>query len=155
MPLDSNFVSATDKAALLAASTPEVLEMCKQTLSELTYKVHCPPSHDLFAARFGQLQYHLVLLEQLFCARIPAENASLLRLQTLPMTQRRHAVVLLVGESFESLNPMQAFQQSVHAVINRRDLTSLPQIIVKAVADTDAFLNLYRNVQLKLIHGKS
>jgi hypothetical protein len=153
MPLDFDFLSPTDKPALLAISRPEMLDACRQVVTELNYKVHSVASHEDFSTRFAQIQYHLVLLDQLFCATSPAENLSLQRLQVLPMAQRRHAVVLLLGQSFQTLHPMEAFQQSVHAVVNRADLASLPQIIFKVVADTDLFLNAFRDAQLRLAQG--
>ncbi len=56
-------------------------------------------------------------------------------LQTMPMNQRRHATVILFGDSFQTFTPLQAFQQSVHAVINSSELFLLKQLIEKAVAD--------------------
>jgi hypothetical protein len=57
----------------------------------------------------------------------------------MPMNQRRHATVLLLGDSFQTFTPMQAFQQSVHAVINSSELFLLKQLIEKAVADNNLF----------------
>ena len=59
------------------------------------------------------------------------------------MNQRRHATVILFGESFQTFTPMQAFQQSVHAVINSSELFLLKQLIEKAVADNTMFLHSY------------
>jgi len=63
------------------------------------------------------------------------------------MNQRRHATVILLGESFQTFTPMQAFQQSVHAVINSSELFLLKQLIEKAVADNTLFLSSYREAQ--------
>ena len=70
------------------------------------------------------------------------------------MNLRRHAAVVLLGDSFQTLNPMQAFRQSVQAVVGRADLPSLPQVIQKTVADNDLFLRIYREVQSQLAQGK-
>jgi hypothetical protein len=42
---------------------------------------------------------------------------------------------------------MQAFQQSVHAVINSSELFLLKQLIEKAVADNTLFLHSYQEAQ--------
>ena len=60
------------------------------------------------------------------------------------MNQRRHATIILLGENFETLNAMQAFQKSVHAVINYSELNLLPQLIQKVVSDNDVFLQVFR-----------
>src|SRR5215467_2639736 len=142
-----DFVSATDKPALLAFSTPEWLEAAKTALVELGYKVHTAATHGDFLIRFTQIRYQVVIVEELFAANNLGENLTLQALQHMPMAQRRHATVILFGDSFQTFTPMQAFQQSVHAVINSSELFLIKQLIEKAVADNTLFLNAYREAQ--------
>jgi hypothetical protein len=142
-----DFVSATDKPALLAFSTPEWLEAARAALTELGYKVHTAATHGDFLIRFSQTRYQVVILEELFAANTIAENLTLKSLQEMPMAQRRHATVILFGESFQTFTPMQAFQQSVHAVINSSELFLFKQLIEKAIADNGLFVHSYREVQ--------
>jgi hypothetical protein len=67
----------------------------------------------------------------------------------MAMSQRRHATVILFGDSFQTFTPMQAFQQSVHAVINSSELFLLKQLIEKAVADNTIFLHSYQEAQTR------
>jgi len=144
-----DFISATDKPALLAFSSPEWLETAKTALTELGYKVHTAATHGDFLIRFSQIRYHVVIVEELFAANNISENQTLLSLQAMPMNQRRHATVILFGDSFQTFTPLQAFQQSVHAVINSSELFLLKQLIEKAVADNNLFLNSYREAQAR------
>src|SRR5215510_3349525 len=149
MPTQFEFISATDKPALLAFSTPEWLEASKTALGELGYKVHTAATHGDFLIRFSQIRYHVVIIEELFAANSIAENLTLQALQHMPMGQRRHATVVLLGDSFQTFTPMQAFQQSVHAVINSSELFLIKQLIEKAVADNTLFLHAYREAQTR------
>ena len=115
-------ISATDKPALLAFSTPEWLDAVKLACQELGYKVHTAATHSDFLIRFSQVRYQVVILEERFAANTLEENLTLQALQQMPMNQRRHATVVLLGESFQTFTPMQAFQHSVHAVINSSEL---------------------------------
>src|SRR5438045_9392141 len=142
-----DFISATDKPALLAFSTPEWLEAAKTALHGLGYNVHTAATHGDFLIRFSQIRYQVVILEELFAATSPSENFTLLALQKMAMAQRRHATVILFGDSFQTFTPMQAFQQSVHAVINSSELFLLKQLIEKAVADNSLFLHGFRDAQ--------
>src|SRR5712671_6471974 len=142
-----DFISASDKPALLAFSTPEWLEAARTALSELGYKVHTAATHGDFLIRFSQIRYQVVILEELFAANNLSENLTLQALQQMPMTQRRHATVILFGESFQTFTPMQAFQHSVHAVVNTSELFLLKQLIEKAIADNSLFLKSYRDAQ--------
>jgi len=145
-----DFISATDKPALLAFSTPEWLEAARTSLNELGYKVHTAATHGDFLIRFSQIRYQVVILEELFAANTVEENLTLQALQNMQMNQRRHATVILFGESFQTFTPMQAFQQSVHAVINSSELFLLKQLIEKAVADNNLFLHSFREAQSKV-----
>jgi hypothetical protein len=143
------FIGATDKPALLAFSTPEWMETARTALAELGYKVHTAATHGDFLVRFAQVRYQLVIVEERFAANDLSENLTLQALQTMPMGQRRHATVVLLGESFQTFTPMQAFQQSVHAVINSSEMFLLKQLIEKAVADNNSFLTSYREAEAR------
>jgi hypothetical protein len=144
------FVSATDKPALLAFSTPEWLEVARTSLTELGYKVHTAATHGDFLIRFSQIRYEVVVLEERFAANNIGENMTLHSLQHMSMNLRRHATVILLGDSFQTFTPLQAFQQSVHAVINTSELFLLKQLIEKAVADNSLFLHAYRDAEARV-----
>lgn len=145
------FISATDKPALLAFSTPEWLETAKAALVELGYKVHTAATHSDFLIRFSEIRYQVVIIEELFAANTPDENTTLQALQKMPVSQRRNATVILFGNSYQTFTPMQAFQQSVQAVINSSELFLLKQLIEKTVADNTMFLHSYREAQQHLL----
>jgi hypothetical protein len=149
------FISANDKPALLAFSTPEWMEIARSALQELGYKVHTAATHSDFLIRFSQVHYQVVVLEERFAANTLEENLTLQSLQQMPMAQRRHATVILIGESFQTFTPMQAFQQSVHAVINSSELFLLKQLLEKAIADNQMFLTSYREVQARVLSGST
>ncbi|MGH7979627.1 MAG: hypothetical protein ACREE6_09645, partial [Limisphaerales bacterium] len=68
-------------------------------------------------------------------------------LQNMPVNQRRHTTVILLGDSFQTFTPMEAFKHSVHAVINSSEMFLLKQLVEKAVSDNDLFLHSFREVQ--------
>jgi spore germination protein YaaH len=142
-----DFVGSEDKPALIAFSTPEWMDAAKAALNELGYKVHTAATHSDFLIRFSQARYQVVILEELFGANTPDENLTLKALRDMPVNQRRHAVVLLVGNSFQTFTPIEAFTNSVHAVINSSELFLLKQLVEKAVADNDTFLHSFREIQ--------
>jgi hypothetical protein len=153
MAEEFDFISATDKPALLAFSTPEWLEIAKAALVELGYKVHTAATHSDYATRFSQVRYQVVVIEECFAANSLEENSTLQLMQQMPMSQRRHATIILFGTSFQTFTPMQAFKQSVHAVINASELFLLKQLIEKAITDNTFFLHSYREAQANLYKG--
>jgi PleD family two-component response regulator len=147
---ETHFLTALDKPALVALSNPQWLEAAKKILKELGYKVHTAATHQEFSTRFAQVRYQVVLLDEFFAAGKPEENLTLKSLQMMPVAQRRHATIILFGNSFKTFEPMQAFQQSVHVVINGAEVSMLKQLVEKAVAENDLFLYGYRDVQKRL-----
>jgi len=150
-----DFVSTEDKPALIAFSTPEWLEVAKTALRELGYKVHTAATHSDFLVRFGQVHYQVVIIEELFGANTLEENLTLKAIQSMPMNQRRHATIILLGDSFQTFTPMEAFKHSVNAVISSSEMFLLKQLVEKSVAENNLFLHSFREVQNRVFSGAS
>jgi len=150
MSAEFDFLTPEDKPALMGLSTPELADNAKAALDQLGYKVHAAANHGEFLHKFAQVAYQVVVIEELFSATTPEENESLLGLQRMPMNLRRNATVILFGFNMATFNPMQAYQQCVHAVVNPSEMFLLIQLVQKAVADNDMFLQTYREVQHRL-----
>src|SRR5580704_17753342 len=101
-------IGPNDQAAILAISTPEVATTVKTALAELGYKVHVVENYEQFDFRYNQTNYQIVVVEETFAGADSLENPTLRMIQNLPMGQRRHAVVFLLGPTMETLNTMQA-----------------------------------------------
>ena len=83
-----DLISASDKPALIAFTTPTWLDAVKGALEELGYKVHTAATHGDFLTRYSRVRYQMVVVEELFCASVLAENQTLQSLQLMPMSQR-------------------------------------------------------------------
>ena len=145
-----DFIGPNDKPALLAITTPETLKTVKAALGGMGYKVHVVENFDQFETRYHQVNYLVVVIEENFAGGNVLENPSLRMVQGLPMAQRRHAVFFLIGQTFESLNTMQAFSQSVHCVMNVAELPRLAEVVQKTVGENDLFLTTFRDVQRRI-----
>jgi CheY-like chemotaxis protein len=154
MAIEFDILSPSDRPALLGIAAPDLQDYIRQIFEQLGFKVHAAGSPDEFLERFGRIQYEMVLLEDNFGGATLADNTALATLQNMPMMHRRHATILLLGDSFQTLDPMQAFQQSVHAVINRMDIDKLTPILQQALSDNTVFLQTYRDVQSRIVQGK-
>src|SRR2546423_1312229 len=150
MPVEFDFLTPEDKPALLGLSTPELQGTAKTALDQLGYKVHVAVNHGEFLHKFAQVPYHVVILEEMFSSSTPEENESLQTLQRMPMNMRRHAVVVLFGFSLATFNPLQAFQQGVHAVVNPSEMFLLIQLIQQTVVANDMFLHTLREMQKRV-----
>ena len=154
MPLELEILAPGDRPALLAISAPDVLHYTEGVLDQMGYKVHSASSHDEFLERYGRVQYEVVMIDDRFCGSTPEQNRALTTFQTMPMALRRHATAFLLSYELATLNPLQAFQKSVHAIINPADLDKLMLLIQQVVNDNLTFLNVFRDVQGRIAQGK-
>lgn len=154
MAIEFEILSPTDRPALVGLTAPDMQQYVGGVLEQLGYKVHAASTHDEFLDRFSRVQYEVVVLEDTFMGVPPDQNTALTTLQNMPMMLRRHATVFLLGDHFQTLDPMQAFQQSVHAVVNRVDVDKVMLVIQQVVNDTSMFLTAYRDVQTRIAQGK-
>ncbi len=153
MATEFDFISPFDKPALILINNPEWVDYTKSVLVGLGYKVHAVDSHEEFTQKFSEIQYHIVLIDESFGGSLA--NPTLQTLQQMPMAQRRHAIILLLGGSVESLNAMQAFQNSVHVVVNYSEISLLGQLVQKAINDNEIFLKAYRETANLVAHSRT
>ncbi|MBN1829327.1 MAG: hypothetical protein JW884_09325 [Deltaproteobacteria bacterium] len=79
--------------------------------------------------------YRIVVVNELFNCSDPADNQVKVCLLALPMSVRRQSLVILTGSRFESMNPLEAFQQSVDAVINVAHMDDMGFIVKRTLDD--------------------
>lgn len=145
MANEFDFITTSDRPALLGLSTNTVQDPMQAALTHLGYKVHTTQNHGEFLHRYSQISYNVVVLEDCFAGCTLESNESLLSLQNLMMPLRRHSVVVLVGAAFATFNPLQAFQFGVHVVLNPNEMFLAQQLLVKAISDNDLFLHTFRD----------
>src|SRR5215510_13427165 len=116
-----DFFELGDQTSLVCAD-PATTELVRSVLKELGYKSHVAETAEMAIERFRYTPYDVVIVHEDFAGNSLLTNSLLNYLATLPMGQRRHAFVGLIGSSFKTLDAMQAFTQSVHLVVNPADL---------------------------------
>ena len=154
MALELEILAPGDRPALMAVSTPDARQYVEGVLDQMGFKVHSAATHDEFLERYGRVQYELVFMEERFGGVAPEANRALTTFQSMPMSVRRHSTALLLSHELETLNTMQAFQKSVHAVVNHIDLDKLMLVLQQVVNDNLTFLHAYRDVQARIAQGK-
>jgi hypothetical protein len=150
MPTELDFITTADKPALLGLSTPEWMDAAMVALNEHGYKVHTAGTHADFLTRFLQNKYDIVITEELFASDSAEENESLIGLQNMQMEQRRHCSMILLGDEVQTFNVLEAYQRSVHAVVNRSEIFLLGQLVQKVVEDREFFWKTYDEAQTLL-----
>ena len=140
-----DFFELGDKTALVCADLSNQ-EAIRSVLQELGFKLHSVDGADTAIEQLRYTQYDCVVVEETFSGSSLWSNAVLNFLSPLPMVQRRHSFVCLIGESFTTLDAMQAFAQSVHVVVNPMDMPNLAPILKKSLAEFEMQYRTYNAV---------
>ncbi len=152
---DFEFLSPDDKPALLAVNSADLKAQAEAILMGLGYKVHSIATHDEFLSKFQQANYEILIIELPFAGSTGVQdNETLKTIQGMSMNARRHCTVFLIGEPFQSLHPMEAFQQSVHAVVNPNELADFESILQKVIGENELFLKAFKDVQMQMAKGE-
>ena len=138
------FFELGDKTSLVCADV-ETTEIVRQTLKDHDYKSHFAETAEMAIERLRYTPYDIVVIHENFAGSSLRSNSLLSFLATLPMAQRRHSFVCLIGASFKTLDAMQAFSQSVHVVVNPRDLPNLPAILRKSIVEVKLLYKVYKD----------
>ena len=147
-----DFFELGDKTSLVCAD-PTTTEQAREALRELGYKSHMAETAEMAIERFRYTPYDVLIIHEEFAGSSLRSNALLHYLATLPMAQRRHSFVCLIGSSFKTLDAMQAFTQSVHLVIHPMDLPNLTAILKKCTAEFVVQYKVYNDaVEAQHIH---
>jgi len=141
--LDQDFFELGDRTSIVCAD-PAITEIVRNCLKDLGFKIHFADSEDGALDRIRYTQYNCIVIHENFAGSILQTNAVIQYLAPLPMNMRRGSFVCLIGDSFNTLDAMQAFAQSVNVVINPSDLPNLTAILKKGLAEFEMAYRIYR-----------
>jgi hypothetical protein len=141
--LNQDFFELGDRTSIICAD-PATTEIVRNSLKDLGFKMHFADSEDGALDRIRYTQYNCIVIHENFAGSILQTNAVIQHLAPLPMNQRRGSFICLIGDSFNTLDAMQAFAQSVHVVINPSDLPNLTAILKKGLAEFEMAYRVYR-----------
>jgi len=138
-----DFFELGDKTSLVCAD-PGTAEIVRSALKDLGFKTHTAGTETEALERMRYTQYYCIVIQDSIAGGSAQSNAVIQYLAPLPMAQRRNSFVCLIGGSFKTLDSMQAFAQSVHVVVHPSDLSSLPAILKKGLAEFEMMYRIYR-----------
>jgi hypothetical protein len=100
------------------------------------------PEHAIHKMRFTQ--FHFVALNENY-GGVALENNPVYRLLAeMQMATRRNIFFAVLGETFKTLNNMEAFSYSVNLVVNEKDKDKLPQVLKKSITEHETFYKVFK-----------
>ena len=139
------FFEVGDRTALICddgPTSPSILEAAEA----LEFKCHVAESTDRAIEQLTYRTYDLIVIAERFAGSTRESHGVLEYVSRLPMAQRRSSYTVLVGESYRTLDAMQAFSESVHLVIHPGDMANVGAILKKGLSDFSLFYATFKAV---------
>ena len=129
--------------ALVAESDPGQVERLKESMQDLGYRYVPVESTSQAISKMRFHTFDLVVLSDRFDGIELAQSPVLQYLNHLSMSIRRRIFVVLVGDSFHTMDNVTAFTLSANLVVSTRDLDKLTGILKNAMADNERFYKVF------------
>jgi DNA-binding NtrC family response regulator len=148
-----DFVGEGGATALICEPDPALREKINNDLKEMGYQITMPATAKdaLKAMRFHI--FDVVVLNELFDTADSQANGVLQCLENMAMTMRRRFFVVLVSDTYRTMDNMAAFNRSVNIVINRKSIDDVGKIIKQGVADNKVFYHVFQETLQKMGKG--
>jgi predicted Zn finger-like uncharacterized protein len=132
-----------DKLALVMIAESHALEKIKEVLRALGYHGIQAENTREAVSKIQFQNFDLVILSDLFDNTRFQESPILRYLNQLSMSVRRKIFVLLMSDTFQTMDPMMAFTMSANLVANWKDLGRLSNILGRALLDNEKFYKVF------------
>jgi CheY-like chemotaxis protein len=137
--------------ALVCLDEASLREACQGMLPALGYNtVHTMSNQAQALAYLSQVSYECFILDVMFDGSTPEANPILACLHELPMDRQRYMFVALCTPGTEAADPMTAYSQSVHLIINHTDLPSCRRDLEQRLAEHKRLYKVYRELRQQL-----
>ncbi len=141
-----------DLAALICLNRPEIQAIVIEQLSLLGFNIHTALNQEEMELRLHEHIYEIVAVETTFAGGNVESNIALDALALLPLDQRRHCYVILIGPEMEDRSEMQAFRYGVDLTLREETLDQLKTIAGRGIVKQESLYAAFHAVR-KLAHG--
>ena len=136
-----------DQTALVCLDVPEMQRLVVEQLGELKYKLHTGLSVDDILLKMRSHTYDVIVLSAHFNATMLETNPVYLAANSVPPSQRRRQVLVLIGSQFSTANEMQAFTVSADLIIGLSDVVNFCPILRRAAQRHLEFYTPYHEAE--------
>jgi CheY-like chemotaxis protein len=148
-----DFVGIGNETALICESDPAIREKIKAILAGMGYQITEPQTAKDAIRNMRFHIYDLIVLNDGFNVDESGKSgaaAVLHYLSNLEMGIRRQIFIVLVSESYRTMDNMAAFNKSVNLVINPKNMDDFGGIIKRSLDDNIAFYHVYKETLKKI-----
>jgi len=144
------FLEEGAQTAMLCEPDAGVRAKIHEVLKNRNYHISEPPSPREALKQTRAHEFQVVILNELFGTRDPEANHVLKYLSSLKMNIRRNMFVVLMSNRFNTMDKMRAYNKSVNAVINVKDINEFEKYFHHSFNEYEGFYRVYKEVFKKI-----
>lgn len=141
-----------DLAALVCVDRADIQAVIIDQLSLLSFNIHTAHDREEAELRLHERVYEIVVVQTTFAGGDAEGNPALDALARLPLEQRRHSYVVLVGRELEGRSEMEAFRYGVDLTLREEGLDELKITAGRGIVKQESLYSAFHAVR-KLAQG--
>jgi len=144
------FLEEGAQTAMLCEPDANIRAKIHDVLKKKNYHISEPPSPREALKQTRAHEFQVIILNELFGTRDPDANHVLKYLSSLKMNIRRNMFVALISNRFSTMDKMRAYNKSVNAVINVKDVNEFEKYFNHAFNEYEGFYRTYKEIFKKV-----
>ena len=147
------YKDTNNETAMICENDPVIRQKISSTLKSLDFNVIEPATFKEVLKYLNFHTFNVVVVNEIFDTRTGGINYVLYYLENLSMSTRRQIFVVLISETFATMDYMHALNKSVNLIINKDEISELGLIIKKEIEENEYFYNVFKEFYRK--YGKN
>lgn len=146
------YKDAIDETAMICENDPATRQNISNTLKSLDYNVIESATFKDVLKYLNFHTFNVIVVNENFDSGEGGINNVLKYMEQLPMPIRRQIFVVLISETFATMDYMYSFNKSVNLIINKDDIAELALILKKEIQENEYFYHVFKEYYRK--YGK-
>ena len=147
------YKDAINETAMICENDSATRQKISSTLKSLDYNVIESATFKEVLKYLNFHTFNVVVVNEIFDTRTGGINYVLNYLENLSMSTRRQIFVVLISETFATMDYMHALNKSVNLIINKDEISELGLIIKKEIEENEYFYHVFKEFYRK--YGKN
>jgi hypoxanthine phosphoribosyltransferase len=138
------YLNPDSETAMICEKDPAIRDEISKALKALSIDIVEPTS---FKEALRYLRFHIfnvIVVDENFDTGVGEVNYVLHYAENLIMPIRRQTFVVLISETYPTMDNMRAYNKSVNLIINKKEIAEAALILKKEIAEDSDFYYLFK-----------
>ena len=138
------YLNPDSETAMICQQDAAIRDNISKALKELKFDV-VEPSTFKEALRYMRFHiFNVIVVDENFDTDTWEVNYVLNYIENLIMPVRRQTFVVLISETYPTMDNMRAYNKSVNLIINKKEIAEVAMILKKEIAENTDFYYLFK-----------